>query len=93
MAERACINSPIQGGAADVVMMAMLKLHADPRFRELGWSMQLQVHDELICEGPEASVEEALSIVKRCMEHPYPAPLRVDLAVDAKYARDWYSAK
>ncbi len=53
----------------------------------------LQVHDELICEGPQESVEEALAIVKLRMEHPYPESLRVALAVNAKHAPSWYEAK
>ena len=61
---RGSINTPIQGGAADVVMKAMLVLAANQRFKDLGWEMVLQVHDEIICEGPEESVEEAMSIVR-----------------------------
>jgi DNA polymerase-1 len=45
--ERAAINTPIQGGAADVVMKAMLLLHHHPRFNELGWRILLQIHDEV----------------------------------------------
>ena len=45
--ERAAINTPIQGGAADIVMMAMLKIARNGRLRELGWKMLLQVHDEV----------------------------------------------
>lgn len=46
-AERAAINTPIQGGAADVVMMAMLKASRNQRLKELGWKMLLQIHDEV----------------------------------------------
>ena len=45
--ERAAINTPIQGGAADVVMKAMLMLHAHTRFKQLGWKILLQIHDEV----------------------------------------------
>lgn len=45
--ERAAINTPIQGGAADVVMKAMLQLHQHKRFKELGWKILLQIHDEV----------------------------------------------
>jgi DNA polymerase-1 len=45
---RYAINTPIQGGAADVVMAAMCKLHTHKRFREIGWFMTLQVHDEVL---------------------------------------------
>ena len=91
--ERAAINTPIQGGAADVVMKAMLMLHAHPRFKELGWKILLQIHDEIIAEGPEESAQEALQIVKHTMAHPYKEPLRVELVVDAKIGNTWYEAK
>jgi DNA polymerase-1 len=55
--------------------------------------MVLQVHDELILEGPEASAPEALKIVVDCMENPYLKPLLVDLKVDAKTDKTWYRAK
>jgi DNA polymerase-1 len=45
--ERAAINTPVQGGAADVVMKAMLLLHKHSKFKELGWKMLLQIHDEV----------------------------------------------
>jgi DNA polymerase I-like protein with 3'-5' exonuclease and polymerase domains len=60
-----------QGGAADVVMKAMLVLHAHERFRQLGWRIVLQVHDEIIAEGPEESTGEAMAIVKQCMQRPF----------------------
>jgi len=91
--ERAAINTPVQGTAADVVMFAMLKVDAHPRLRELGWRLVLQVHDELILEGPEASKEEALALVVECMERPFATPLSVDLVVDAKVDQTWYRAK
>eukprot|EP00667_Euglena_gracilis_P001869 EG_transcript_1869 len=95
--ERAAINTPIQGGAADVVIMAMLKVHESPRLRELGYRMVLQVHDEIIVEGPEEHAQAALEEVRHCMEEPWDhrglGPLRVKLEVDAKFARSWYEAK
>jgi DNA polymerase-1 len=68
-------------------------VHRNERLKELGWKMVLQVHDELILEGPEGSAQEALAIVVDCMEHPYNQPLRVDLKVDAKTDKTWYKAK
>jgi len=91
--ERAAINTPIQGGAADVVMKAMLNLHAHKRFRELGWRILLQIHDEIIAEGPEESKQEALNIVKETMCYPFQKPLLVDLVVDANIGDNWYEAK
>ena len=92
-AERAAINTPIQGGAADVVMKAMLALCAHERFAQLGWRIVLQVHDEIICEGPLESTDEALAIVRACMQRPFREPLLCDLVVDAKHARTWFEAK
>ncbi len=92
-AERAAINTPIQGSAADVMMMAMLKLHKNERLRELGWEVILQIHDEVILEGPAESHEEAMAIVIDKMEHPFSTPLRVKLEVDAKCEKTWLRAK
>mmetsp|Transcript_2053 Transcript_2053/g.3152 ORF Transcript_2053/g.3152 Transcript_2053/m.3152 type:complete len:1034 (+) Transcript_2053:232-3333(+) len=95
--ERAAINTPIQGSAADIVMMAMLKLHNNKELRQLDWKLLLQIHDEVILEGPEKSADEALSIIRSCMENPYDElalkKLDVALTVDAKTAYDWYEAK
>jgi len=91
--ERAAINTPIQGGAADIVMKAMLKLHRNPRLKELGWCMLLQIHDEVIMEGPAESAAEALALLVEDMCNPFQKPLSVDLVVDAKSARTWYEAK
>ena len=92
-AERAAINTPIQGGAADVVMAAMLKLARNARLAALGWRMLLQVHDEVVLEGPAESAVEAKALVVADMEAPFAAPLRVDLIVDAKVVQAWGDAK
>lgn len=49
-AERAAINTPIQGGAADIVMMAMIKIERDKRLKDLGFKMLLQIHDGIMIE-------------------------------------------
>ena len=92
-AERAAINTPIQGGAADVAMMAMLKLWRNERLRAMGWRLLLQIHDEVILEGPTPSAPEALALVTADMQRPFDSPLLVDLVVDAKIASNWYEAK
>ncbi|PIN15369.1 DNA-directed DNA polymerase [Handroanthus impetiginosus] len=93
--ERAAINTPVQGSAADVAMCAMLQISGNARLKELGWRLLLQVHDEVILEGPTESAEEAKAIVVECMSKPFDGKniLRVDLSVDAKCAQNWYSAK
>jgi len=96
-AERAAINTPVQGGAADVVMMAMLRIQESKKLRELGWTLLLQIHDEVILEGPDESREEALVEVLKCMEEPWDGfglePLSVKLEVDARIGRSWYECK
>jgi len=96
-AMRAAINTPIQGSAADVVIMAMLKLWDSEKLQKLGWKLVLQIHDEVILEGPKESSAEAMAEVKSCMESPFDnfglSPLRVKLEVDAKCADSWYKAK
>jgi DNA polymerase-1 len=90
---RAAINTPIQGGAADIVIAAMVKLHRDPVLKDLGYKLLLQIHDEVILEGPEANAEQALKRVSLVMENPLDYPLRVKLEVDAKIANTWYEGK
>ncbi|XP_047970540.1 DNA polymerase I B, chloroplastic/mitochondrial-like [Salvia hispanica] len=93
--ERAAINTPVQGSAADVAMCAMLQISRNKRLKELGWRLLLQVHDEVILEGPTESSEEAKAIVVDCMSNPFDGKniLRVGLSVDAKCAQSWYAAK
>ncbi|XP_039853051.1 DNA polymerase I A, chloroplastic-like isoform X2 [Panicum virgatum] len=93
--ERAAINAPVQGSAADVAMCAMLEIERNTRLKELGWRLLLQVHDEVILEGPTDSAETAKAIVVECMSKPFYGTniLNVDLAVDAKCAKSWYAAK
>ncbi len=92
-AERAAINTPIQGGAADVAMAAMLKLWRNERLKALGWRLLLQIHDEVILEGPEESAEEACRLAVADMRLPFDTPLKVELVVDAKIVNNWYEAK
>ncbi|KAI6687469.1 hypothetical protein NL676_024297 [Syzygium grande] len=94
--ERAAINTPVQGSAADVAMCAMLQITNNKQLKDLGWRLLLQVHDEVILEGPTESAEVAKAIVVECMSKPFFEGvniLKVDLAVDAKCAQNWYAAK
>lgn len=94
---RAAINTPIQGSAADIVMMAMIKLFKSPVLQSLGWKLLLQIHDEVILEGPKETCNEAMREVRACMEQPFDGyglqSLDVFLDVDAKSADSWYKAK
>ena len=93
---RASINTPIQGGAADIAMLAMLQIQRCPKLKALGYKLLMQIHDEVILEGPEEHKDEALALTKYHMEHPFPGHvnlLNIELAVDGDYAKTWYEAK
>ncbi|KAG7362751.1 DNA polymerase I [Nitzschia inconspicua] len=96
-AERASINTPIQGGAADVAMMAMNKINRNGTLKRLGWILLMQIHDEVILEGPEETAKEAFQVVVDCMENPWVTGLAktaVPLLVDGSYEhKTWYDAK
>ena len=94
--QRAAINTPIQGGAADIMTLAMLKLKRSRVLEELGYTLLLQIHDEVILEGPEEHAEAAKAEVVACMEDPFDEALpdlKVALTVDAKTASNWFEAK
>ncbi|RWW52774.1 hypothetical protein BHE74_00040788 [Ensete ventricosum] len=76
-------------------MCAMLEIDRNILLKEIGWRLLLQVHDEVIMEGPTESAELAKAIVVECMSKPFYGTnfLKVDLVVDAKFAQNWYAAK
>jgi len=92
---RAAINTPIQGGAADVAMLAMLELDRSEKLRSMGWRLLMQVHDEVILEGPKESSEIALQVVRHAMQNPFGGKnlLRCALDVSSSFAGSWYEAK
>ncbi len=81
-AERAAVNSPLQGTAADIIKLAMIKLHG--RLKDSGLESQLilQVHDELVLEVKKDELQEIKQMVVECMEldQPFDVPLVVDIA-------------
>jgi DNA polymerase-1 len=81
--ERAAINAPIQGSAADIMKIAMIRLHDRLRAAGLRARMLLQVHDELVLETPPEEIEAIASLVRTTMEDAYElaVPLRVDVEV------------
>jgi len=82
-AERTAVNTPLQGTAADLIKMAMIRIDAALRERDLKSRMTLQVHDELVFEVPEAELDILRSLVREQMEnvHPLAVPLLVELGV------------
>ncbi len=92
--ERAAINAPIQGSAADIIRRAMVRMDDALAGAGLQARMLLQVHDELIFEVPDAEVEATITLVKKVMiDAPHPAlSLKVPLQVDARAAQNWDEA-
>jgi len=90
-AERVAVNSPIQGTAADIIKMAMIKIQSDLDENNLNTRMLLQVHDELIFEVPEDEIDQVSSIVRQGMENV--VELTVPLAVDMGVGSNWYDLK
>ena len=88
--ERVALNMPIQGTAADIIKLAMLRVDKALRAEKLQARLVLQVHDELIVECPEAEAETVRALLTREMEGA--AALAVPLTADAKIGRTWADA-
>ena len=87
-AERTALNTPIQGTAADIIKLAMLKVAADMQAAGMKSKMLLQVHDELIFDVPLAEQQPMTELVRLAMESAF--ALKVPLVVDAKLGENWY---
>jgi len=85
--EREAINAPIQGTAADIIKLAMLELPGELEKAGLKAKMNLQVHDELMFEVPEAELEATTALVKKVMENAY--KLDIPLSTEAKAGHSW----
>ena len=92
--ERAAINAPIQGSAADIIRRAMVRMKDKLSEANLSATMLLQVHDELIFEVPDAEVEAAKPIIVETMESATLPVLQlsVPLKVEAEAATNWEEA-
>jgi DNA polymerase-1 len=90
-AEREAMNTPLQGTAADLMKLAMVKTHHRLRQERMQTRIVLTVHDELVFEAPQAEVDSATAIVRAEMEGVY--PLRVPLRVDVGIGLNWRDAK
>lgn len=88
-AERIAVNTPIQGSAADIVKMAMLKVNTALRKNPTGAKMLLQVHDELIFECPDnqKAIDNTLKLIKENMENA--VKLSIPLRVSIEYGKNW----
>ena len=89
-AERAAINAPLQGGAADIIKKAMIRLPAALQAAKLGTRMLLQVHDELLFEVPDDEVDRLRTVAREVMEGA--AKLSVPLVVETGVGDNWAAA-
>ncbi len=89
--ERVAMNMPIQGSAADIIKLAMIKVHT--RLMEEGFkaSLVLQIHDELIVDAPEEEAGEVVVLMQECMQDV--VSLKVPLVAEAKIGKSWYDTK
>ncbi len=91
LGERLAVNMPIQGTSADIIKIAMVRCHKSLEESNLKTRLVLQIHDELLFEGPEAEMEAAGKLVRREMCRAF--DLDPPLAVDVGVGRDWLAAK
>ena len=88
---RAAMNTPIQGTAADIMKIAMIKVFNEIKKRNLKSKIVLQVHDEMMIEAPIEEKEEIKTIIKDCMQAA--AELKVPLIAEISEANNWYDCK
>ena len=90
-AEREAMNTPLQGTAADLMKLAMVKTHHSLLEKTMQTRIILTVHDELVFEAPEAEADAAMALVQQEMEGVY--PLSVPLRVEVGMGLNWRDAK
>jgi len=91
LGERLAINSVVQGSAADLIKVAMVRLHERIERGNLPFRILLQIHDELVIEAPEDAADNAAAIVADVMEHAM--ELDCPIKVDSGVGRSWFDAK
>jgi len=91
LGERFAVNAPLQGTAADIIKLAMIRIDKQLEEEALKTKMVLQVHDELIFEVPATEIDAARGLIETMMENAY--PLRVRLKVEISTGNNWKEAK
>ena len=89
--QRAAMNTPIQGTAADIMKIAMINVLKELKTKNMKSKIVLQVHDEMMIEAPLEEVEEIKEIIKKCMENA--CKLNVPLIAEVSEATNWYECK
>jgi DNA-directed DNA polymerase len=89
--KRVAMNSPIQGTAADIMKIAMIKCYNELKNSGIDAKIVLQVHDELLIEASKSDLDKAIEILRDSMENA--VKISIPLKVEIQTAYDWYSAK
>lgn len=89
-AERQCVNSRIQGSAADLTKLAMIKLNNDKRLKELGFRLLIPVHDEVIAECPQENIKECSELLAKTMSAAAEDILQMPIKCDVEITKEWY---
>ena len=85
------MNAPIQGSAADLIKVAMIRIYQTMKEQQVNAKMILQIHDELIFEVPKSELAQMKEIVERGMQEAM--DLKVPLIAEASTGKNWYDAK
>ena len=91
MGDRMALNTPIQGTAADIIKLSMIKIYNLLKEKNYKTKLLIQVHDELIFDIPESEFDEVKDLIQKTMENIY--KLKVPLKVSIEYGKNWYDAK
>ena len=89
--ERAAMNTPVQGTAADIIKLAMVRVHEKLKEEGLRARLILQVHDELLIEAPAEEKEKVAALLQKCMEEVF--ALKVPLVAEVKTGESWFETK
>ena len=89
-ATRQCVNSRIQGSAADLTKLAMIELNNNQRLKDLGFRLLIPVHDEVIAECPEENVKECSKLLAETMSKAAEKILEMPIKCDVEITKEWY---
>lgn len=92
-ATRQCVNSRIQGSAADLTKLAMIKLNNNQRLKDLGFRLLIPVHDEVIAECPVENVKECSKLLAETMSKAAESILEMPIKCDVEITKEWYGDK
>lgn len=89
-AQRQCVNSRIQGSAADLTKLAMINLNSNERLKELGFRLLIPIHDEVICECPKENMKECAELLAKTMSEAAEQILEMPIKCDVEITERWY---